>query len=239
MKWSQAEDELLIALRKGNTPYVEKVDIWAAQSGFPNRTADALRNRMNYLRNLDHAETEKQEIIGVLDIETSNFKADIGWMISWAIYYPHEDRTEYDIIKKREISNYTTDKRIMKSLIKELENVDVLITYNGKQFDLAFARTRAIMNGLDFPIYGSKRHKDCYHMVRGKVATHRKSLKAITEMLGVEGKTPVPIAVWRLAALGHPESLEYVLEHNLADVKITWQAYAAMKKYVKHGYQSI
>ena len=240
MKWSRGEDELLIALRRSNTPYLEKVKIWEAQPIFPNRTSDALRNRMNYLRNQDKlVEFEKEANLGVLDIETSNLKADVGWMISWAIYYPKEDRTVYDIIKKRHITNYTTDKQICKSLLKELKNVDILYTYYGTGFDLPYARTRCLMQGFEFPEYGEARHVDVYYKVRGKMKTHRKSLKAISEALGIEGKTPVPISVWRLAMLGHPESLEYVLEHNLADVKVTWEVFQKLAKYAKLSYKSI
>ena len=233
MKWSQAEDELLMVLRSSNVAYKDKV------KHFEGRTQDALRNRMNYLRNLGHAETEKEERLGVIDIETSNLKADIGWMLSWAIYYPDTGETKWDVIKKKEISNFTTDLRISKSMLKELENVDVLVTYYGTGFDIPYMRTRCIMNGLDFPIYGEKRHKDCYYMAKNKVATHRKSLKAISEMLGIPGKTPVPIAIWRLAMLGHVESLEYVLEHNIADVEVTYKTYNALKKFAKHGYKSM
>ena len=240
MKWTKKEDDLLISLRKRNIPYREKVKMWEEMDGFPSRSQDALRNRMNYLRNLGHAETEKEEILGVLDIETSHFKADIGYMLSWAIYYPRTGETSFDVIKKREVSNYTTDKRICKSLVKELrENVDVLLTFNGERFDNDFARTRCLMHGHEFPIYGEKRHKDVYQMARGKLATHRKTLKAISEMLDIDGKTPVKLAVWRMAMLGHPESLEEVLEHNIADVEITWKVYDALKKFSRHGYKSI
>ena len=232
-RWSKVEDELLITLRNAGVPYKNKV------KHFEGRTQDALRNRMERLRNMGRANDEKDTIVGVLDIETSNFKADIGWMISWAIYYPHEERTVWDVIKKRHITNYTTDKQICKSLLKELDNVELLITYYGTGFDIPFIRTRCLDHGLDFPEYGRNRHRDCYYMAKGKVATHRKSLKAISELLGIEGKTPVPIRTWRLAMLGHPESLEYVLEHNLADVEVTWKTYEALRKFAKYTQKSI
>ena len=233
MRWTKVEDELLITLREAGVPYKNKLQ------HFPGRTQDALRVRMEYLRNKLRAQGEEEDIVGVLDIETSNLKADVGWMLSWAIYYPHEERTVWDVIKRRHILNYKTDHYICKSLVEELTNVDLLITFYGTNFDLDFARTRCLMEGLDFPEFAEKRHRDVFFMGRSKLATHRKSLKAISEALGIPGKTPVPLAVWRKAALGHAESLEYVLEHNIADVEVTWEVYQVLKPFSKYKQSSI
>src|SRR3990167_10971943 len=42
--------------------------------------------------------------IGFLDIETSNFDANAGFMISWAIYFRDEDNTYSDMITSKEIT---------------------------------------------------------------------------------------------------------------------------------------
>lgn len=232
-KWSEKEVELLLLLRGNNVPYKKCLP------HFPDRTQDALRFKIYEINNVEKLKGLDFENIGVLDVETTNFKANIGFMLSWSIYWPNEDKTTFDVIKKRDITNFSKDKRICKTLLKELDRMDLMIGYNSTRFDIPFMRTRCLMNGLDFPAYGTIRHIDCYYFARGKVATHRKSLDAISTALGVGGKTPVDISVWAKAMLGHPESLETVLEHNIIDVKVTWDVYQELIKYGKYTHKSI
>jgi uncharacterized protein YprB with RNaseH-like and TPR domain len=233
MKWSKLEEDLLITLRSAGVPYREKL------KHFPGRTQDGLRNKMDAIRNQWRMNDLPNQIIAVLDIETSNFKADVGYMLSWAIYWPNTKETTWDVIKKRDITSMNLDKRICKTLLKELDRVELLIGYYSTRFDIPFMRTRCLMNGLDFPGYGSMRHIDCYYAARGKVATRRKTLKIISEALGLEGKTDVDMSIWKKAILGDQKSLDLVLEHNIADVKVTWNVYNELKKYGKYTSKSI
>lgn len=241
MKWSKKELALLNTLRfeKPYVPFAQCSQKFMDILGIE-RSQDAIRNMANKVRNAQSVADMSKDVIGVLDIETTNFKANIGYMLSWAIYYPHTDKTVHDVITKKDISNYSRDKRICKSLIKELENVTLLITYNGTKFDIPFMRTRCKMQKVkNFPEYGSMKHIDAYFFCRGKVATHRKSLDVISTALGVGGKTPVDISVWALAMLGHPKSLATVLEHNLIDVKVTWDTFAELQPYGRYASKSI
>jgi len=233
MKWSQAEEDLLITLRKANVPYLEKV------KHFPGRTPDGLRNKMQEIRDRTKKETLKDEIIGVFDIETSNLKADVGYMLSWAMYYPNEDRIVSDVITKRDVGSFNLDKRICKTLVKELEKLDLLLGFYSTRFDIPYVRTRCLMNGLDFPGYGSLRHIDVYYAARGKVATRRKSLGIIAEALGLDEKTHEPLPIWNKARLGDKESLAKLLAYNENDCKVTWNVYKTLLKYGKYSSKSI
>lgn len=233
MKWSSKEDDLLITLRGANVKYKDKLP------HFPGRTQDALRNRMNYIRNLDKSAQLEEEVIGVFDIETSNLKADVGYMLSWAMYYPNEDRMVSDVITKRDVSTFSLDKRICKTLVKELENLTLLLGFYSTKFDIPYARTRCLMNGLDFPGYGTLRHLDVFYAARGKVATRRKSLGIIAEALGLDEKTHEPLPVWNKARLGDKEALAKLLAYNENDCRITWAVYEALQKYGKYSSKSI
>ena len=239
MNWSKEEVELLIQLRQSNVPYREKVKIWEARSSFPRRTQDALRNKMNAIRNEDKIATMEQEKIGVFDIETSNLKADVGYMLSWAIYYPNEDRVVSDVITKRDVSTFNLDKRICKSILKELKDISLLVGFYSTRFDIPYLRTRCLMNGLDFPGYGSMRHIDVYYAARGKVATRRKSLGMIAEALGLDEKTHEPLPVWNKARLGDKEALAKLVAYNENDCIVTWQVYKALQKYGRYSSKSI
>lgn len=234
MKWTKSEDELLITLRDAGVQYRKKLP------HFPGRSQDALRNRMNYLRNQMRFEDEKIERIGVWDIETTNWHADAGFMLGWAIYYPRTGKTVSDFVTKKEMFDYKFDKRICKNLMKEFENIDVLVTYYGTGFDIPFARTRCLMNKVKFPYYGTMRHKDAFYTARGKVKTRKKSLAVISEALGLDSqKTHESISVWNLAKYGHPKSLKKIRIYNENDVLVTWLVYEELKKYGKHACKSI
>jgi len=157
--------------------------------------------------------------IGYLDIETSNLWADFGIMLSWCLK-EKEGEVSYDIISTKDIHNYGNDKRIVESLIEEMKRYAIICTYNGTRFDIPFVRTRALYHQMDFLNYGDIFHWDLYYTAKSKLRMTRKSLDAVTDLLGIPGKTPVPRETWRKAQYGHKESLQYVLDHNIADVVI-------------------
>jgi len=234
MKWTKKEEDLLITLRGANVPYRDKI------KHFEGKTQDALRNKMNQLRNREKVETLDDELIGVFDIETSDLKADVGYMLGWAVYYPHEDRVVSDIITKKEVTNLTLDKRVCKSLLKEFQNIDILMGYYSTKFDIPFFRTRCLMNGLkNFPGYGTMRHIDCFYFARGKVATRRKAMGVIAEALGLQEKTHEPLPVWNKARLGDAKSLAKLRSYNENDVIVCWQIYKELLKYGKYTAKSI
>jgi len=235
-RWTDEEITKLITLRDANVPYKKIVPLMEG------RTNPALRFKIYELNNKKLLKEEQpMEKIAVFDIETTNFKANIGYMLSWAVYYPHEDKTTWDVVTKQEIFDLKRDARITKSLIDELADVDIVIGYNSTRFDIPFWRTRCLANGLgdEFPVYGSMRHIDAYYFCRSKVATHRKSLDAISTFLGVGGKTPVDIGVWADAQLGDQIALAKVLEHNIIDVKVTWDTYHKLQAFGKFTSKSI
>jgi uncharacterized protein YprB with RNaseH-like and TPR domain len=241
MKWSKKELALLRKQRfeKPYTPYAKCPAEYLEICGTV-RTQDAIRFKAYELRNEEKIEELDDEVIGVFDIETTHLKADIGFMLGWSIYYPHEGKTVSQFVTKKELTDYKFDKRICKLLLKELENIDLLVTYYGTGFDIKFSRTRCLMNGLTFPQYGSMRHKDVYYMARGKLATSRKSMGVVSEALGLDSqKTHESKTVWNLAKYGHPNSLAKIRRYCENDVLVTWLIHNELLKYGKYSAKSI
>lgn len=170
--------------------------------------------------------------IGYLDIEVDNLKANFGNMLSWAIKEKDGPVTT-DIITKAELFDETYDQRIVESLVDEIGNYKILVTYYGTGFDIPYIRTKALKYGYDFPGYTQKMkttgkyftmpeiyHFDLYYTVRNKLQLHRNSLAVVTEYFDIEGKTPIKGDVWMRAKYGDKQALGEVLEHNIADVVI-------------------
>src|SRR3990167_323488 len=178
--------------------------------------------------------------IGFLDIETSNFDANAGFMISWAIYFRDENKTYSDMITSKEITQgFGNDKRIVASLIEQIKLCDAIATFWGTGFDVPYMRARALDHGLDFPAYGSVKHLDLFYTCRRIFKLHRRSLHAVTEFLGIEGKTHLDLRIWNKGRVGHKPSMDYILEHNIADVEILAALFERVKPFVAWNRKSI
>lgn len=171
-----------------------------------------------------------QEKVGFLDIETSNFSASFGVVITWCIkerggkiyegWLQDEDFQDKD-------GSY--DKRILRECVGAMMQFDRLVVYWGKdrRFDIPFLRTRAMGMGLPFPLYQERIVNDLYDVVKNKFKLGRNSLAAISTHLGIDSKdTPMQPKIWVDAIVGRkPEAIQTILQHNREDVVSTEQVW--------------
>jgi len=161
------------------------------------------------------------EKIGILDIETTGLKANWSHMLSWCIKDHNEDTIHHGLLTRREVRD-KNDARIVKSVIKKMEEYDRLVTYYGTRFDLPYIRSRALAQGIDFPAYRDIYHTDMYYIARSKFAIHSNRLGAVCEFFGIEAKghrmTP---ELWVRAGRGEQGALDTILLHNKEDVEST------------------
>lgn len=205
------------------------------------RSTDSIRNKIFTLRKQYRHEWLDEERIGFLDLEASNLKANIGNLVSWAIKPLGVDKVAYQGWTRKEAIDWNKmDRRIMKGLIKELQNYDLVVTYYGTGFDLKFMRTRAMMLKLPgFPEFGTLKHFDAYYAVRAKMCLYSNRLAVATQALGIEGKTPLPPSIWGKARLGYADAMADIKEHNVADVEILEELYEEIIPYVQVTRKSI
>lgn len=225
------EDVEILRLKKKNTSYKKMVDF------LPGRSEEAIRSRAYALLQGRYNAWIDDERLSAFDIETSNLKANFGWMISWAMEC--DGKIIGDRILRSEFLDGTLDLRIMKSFLDALKNTDVLIDYYGTNFDLPFLRTRAEILGLDFPAYGQKKHHDLYFSVRSKFQLSNNRLGTACEALGLAQKTHEPAWVWNAARIGNQEAIDKLYKYNINDVAITRQLFDRIRKYVKLTRKSI
>lgn len=159
--------------------------------------------------------------IGYLDIEVDNLNANYGTMLSWAIKQREGDIV-YDVVTKDDLFDpKIRDRKIVKSLMEEIKKYSILVTYYGTGFDIPFIRTKARKYKLSGLEYQSNMHHDLYYTVKSKYKLSSNSLKTATDYFEIPGKTPISNKIWFDAKYGEPYALEYVVDHNLEDVKIT------------------
>lgn len=202
-------------------------------------------HRKSYLEhyNCYLREEPQTERTAILDIETSNLKADFGIILTWCLKPLGEGKIQEDVITVEDIRkgrNGDEDRRVTKTLIQAISNFDKLIGYYSKRFDLPYIRTRSLNMKLDFPFYGSIRHVDVYDILRNRFNLSRKTQEnACRNLLGTTEKNHVDGKVWRDAARGNKKALSYVLDHNRRDVRDLERLYLKVRDYSRRHDVSI
>lgn len=108
--------------------------------------------------------------------------------------------------------------------VLEREDVGIEITHYGTNYDKPFLQARMSYHGLGvFPLLG---HVDTFYIAKSKLAIKGKSLGSIAEFLRVRfKKTPLSPDTWRKAGRGDRKSLDYVVKHCIADIRVLRQVY--------------
>ena len=162
-----------------------------------------------------------RERIGFLDIETSGLSANFSIMLTWSIKIG--DKIHYDMLRKEDFNTdnlFKVDKRIVKSIIEEINGLDRIVTHYGRKFDLPYIRTRALLCDLEFPNFGSISNDDTYYLCKNKLRLTSNRLETAMQLLyGYSNKTHLDGNIWIPASMGNEKALAQILKHNKTDVQ--------------------
>lgn len=171
--------------------------------------------------------------VAVFDIEATHLKADFGFMLCAAVKiiggplytFRIDDYAGY----KREPWN---DRRLVLDVRDFLEAQDLLVSYNGKRFDVPFLQSRLAFWRED--LMEPKLHVDMLYTVRHKLLLHSGSLESAQAFFGYKnGKTTLMGDIWVKASHGHRASLEYVVDHCERDVLVLERLFLKLKPFLR------
>jgi len=188
------------------------------------------------------------ETIGYLDIETSGLTADFDIMLTWAncvrdvksgktkIEYDFLVQKDFDLAKKKKNADLI-DKGIVGTCLDSLNQCDLLVGhwFIGKyRHDIPFIRTRAVINKVKgFPHHKQIKYGDTQKWASLLYRNHNNSLDTTSRMFGLATKkTIIEPRIWKNACIGIPEDIQYILKHNILDVKITHKVHLGVEKFV-------
>lgn len=172
--------------------------------------------------------------VGFLDIETTGLGADFGFALCACIKSGNSDKTytfRIDDYKgyRKDLCN---DKPLILDICKAIDDFDVIVHYNGDNFDLPFLDTR-------LAIHGEKRRVslihsvDLYPIVKKKMRLNSNKLDTVATALGLsEQKTKLVPQIWLRASHGSKEDLNYIVEHCQADVLVLELAFTRLKPFI-------
>ncbi len=167
----------------------------------------------------------------ILDIETTSLEADGGIVVGVGLA-PEKGKSEYFQVKRSR-----DEASVLSRLAQRLQVHDVLVTWNGRSFDIPFLTTRLLKNGLDPRPISSKRHVDLNEVVKSRLRLTFTYLDHVCDFLGIaKKKGPMGMDVPQLyvrALEGDTKALGVIRDHCLDDLQATRNVYLRLKPLVE------
>jgi len=197
------------------------------------------RSRPSELEGAFEFETPEDGFIGFrmgfYDIETTALSALMGRVLVVSVcdnWNNVTTRTITDFPQKSAID----DSGLVAWAKDEIERYDILVSWNGIQFDRSLLNARLLYWGKQ-PIRQDIMEVDMMYRARsGKGGSRIGSSKLdnVAKFFSTsEQKTPLDWGIWQLAAAGDEKALAQIVDHCEADVKTTRQVFGRLKPLVK------
>jgi hypothetical protein len=130
------------------------------------------------------------------------------------------------------LTSYASERALLWAVAEFFKGVDLIVTYNGKSFDVPMMETRWLFHRLEMPLDGVP-HFDMVHPARRlwrpratatdvddggcRLGTLERTLFNVNRV-GDVGGFEIPARFFRFLRSGDPRPLEAVLEHNRLDL---------------------
>lgn len=132
---------------------------------------------------------------------------------------------------------YEDDLTLLVNIIDAINKADVVVTFNGKRFDLKYLNTRALYYGL--PPIKPVKHIDLMEQAKKTFKFPSNSLDNILNYLGMSGKKKHSgFDLWKRCmetsnVEACSEALDEMLKYNIQDVEITRKLYYRLQGWFK------
>ncbi|MGC8863552.1 MAG: ribonuclease H-like domain-containing protein [Armatimonadota bacterium] len=183
-------------------------------TGYPNGNAVA---RLAAVRGAERLDPDE---ILFLDIETTGLGARTPLFLIGTM-----ECTEYGFVFRQYFArNYAEEPSVIAAASERLKRTGVLITFNGKSFDLPFIEGRAAANGLILHYPGP--HLDILHEARSRYRGDLPNCRLQTLEQMVCGRfreedipsAEIPEAYHEFVRTGNTARIRLILRHNLFDL---------------------
>jgi uncharacterized protein YprB with RNaseH-like and TPR domain len=167
----------------------------------------------------------------ILDIETTSLEADAGTIVSAGLM-SDVGRGEY-----LEAKRTSDEKALLLKLVMRLESYDVMVTWNGRSFDVPFLTTRLMKHELDPRPILRKSHIDLADVVKSRLRLTFTYLDHVCDFFQIDRKKgPMGLDVPHLyvrALEGDRKAAASIREHCLDDLRATRQVFLRLKPLVE------
>ena len=167
------------------------------------------------------------------DIESTGLYLDFARLLCIGYKWYGEKKVHIPKIELPESGSWDkAEKQLVKDFMEVYEQADILVTYNGKRFDVPAVQAKALHYGLG--VLPNTPHVDLYYTAKSNLKISRKSLQNVGFFLGLnQEKTPVNGKLWLEAQSGNKKALKDIVDHCRADVLMLEEAYTVMRPLVR------
>lgn len=154
------------------------------------------------------------------------------YVIAWAAKWLGDPASKVIYRDQRATKDIENDKTILKDLWKLLDEADIVITQNGKNFDTPKLNARFIMHGMNPP--SPYKHLDTYQIVRGVAKFSSNKLEYLTEKLNTKYKKLTHkrfpgFDLWKECLKGNLAAWNEMRTYNKHDVLATEELYMKIR----------
>lgn len=152
-----------------------------------------------------------------------------SYMLCWSASWMGSDEVFGDSLTSEE-AIAGDDNRIVKSLWKYVNEADILVAYNGVDFDVKKINGMFFTHGLNPPT--PYKVVDPCRVARAKFGFSSNKMDALAKYLGIPVKMGTDFSLWKACMNGSKKALDYMFEYNKKDVEILKQIYLKMLPYI-------
>lgn len=205
-----------------------------------------MKYTIEQLREMVRKEANLPKIL-IFDIETAPMKAFVwkrykenisleqtiseSFMLCWSAKWLYDEKVLGDCLTPIE-AREEKDFRIVKSLYDLINQADIIVAYNGKNFDIPYMNQRFLVYG--FPPYVPTHIVDPYETAKSVFRFSSNKMDNIATQLGLQNKIKTDFSLWKGCMEGDCQSLKDMLTYNKQDVVVLEEIYCKMLPWIKN-----
>lgn len=206
-----------------------------------------MKYTIEQLRELVKKEEKQFPKILIFDIETAPMQAFVwkrykenvsleqtiseSFMLCWSAKWLYEEKVMGDCVTPQEAVK-EDDLRVVTSLYNLINEADIIVAYNGKNFDIPYMNQRFLVYGFDpyIPVQVIDPCETAKNVFR---FSSNKMDHLATEM-GLQNKIKTDFDLWKGCVTGNKKSLEDMLTYNKQDVVVLEEIYCQMMPWIRN-----
>lgn len=168
---------------------------------------------------------------GEQHINLPNIKSD-WYVIAWAAKWLGDPASKIIYRDQRGKKDIENDKELVSGLWKLLDEADIVITQNGKNFDSPKLNARFLTHGMPPP--SPYKHLDTYQIVKKVAKFTASSLEYLSEKLctkykKLKHKKFPGFSLWKECLSGNQDAWQEMKTYNMHDVLATEELYGKLQ----------
>jgi DNA polymerase III epsilon subunit-like protein/ribosomal protein L37AE/L43A len=206
-----------------------------------------MKYTIEQLKKMVEKEEKSLPKILIFDIETAPMQAFVwkrykenisldqtiseSYMLCWSAKWLYEEEVMGDCLTAVEAGS-EDDYRIVKSLYDLINQADIIVAYNGKNFDIPYMNQRFLF--YDFPPYAPVQVVDPYETAKMVFRFSSNKMDNVATQLGLQNKIKTDFDLWKGCIYGEEECLNEMLEYNKQDVVVLEEIYCKILPWIKN-----